>query len=124
MTAEIIQQLEEDLARAMRTSDVNLLERLLAPDLLFTNHLGHVMTRDQDLEGHRNGQIQIEKLEISDLRILPKDGFALTNCRTRIAGHFNGHYGEADLRFSRVWQQLDADSWQLILAQSTQVLED
>jgi len=42
METEIIHS-EARLRQAMLRSDLNVLDELLAPDLIFTNHLGQVM---------------------------------------------------------------------------------
>ena len=48
----VVVELEERLERAMRTSDVLVLDELLADDLLFTNHQGLVVSKQEDLEVH------------------------------------------------------------------------
>ena len=41
----IVGKLEKQLKDAMSTSDVTALDRLLSPDLIFTNHLGQVVSK-------------------------------------------------------------------------------
>lgn len=43
---------EERLRLAMMDSDVAQLTLLLADDLLFTNHLGHLLSKQADLAAH------------------------------------------------------------------------
>ena len=40
---------EERLRQAMLTSDVSVLDELLAPDIIITNHLGQLLTKNDDL---------------------------------------------------------------------------
>ena len=47
----------------MSTSDVAMLDRLLSPDLIFTNHLGQVISKSQDIELHKSGLLKIGSLE-------------------------------------------------------------
>ena len=51
---------ETRLRRAMLEFDVTVLNELLAADLIFINHLGHVMTRQDDLAAHRSGSLKVE----------------------------------------------------------------
>jgi hypothetical protein len=39
----------------MLRSDVVVLDELLAPELIFTNHLGRVLGKEDDLAAHRSG---------------------------------------------------------------------
>ena len=59
-----ISALEEKLRLAMETSNVDEIDKLLSPSLLFTNHLGQVITKNDDLEGHRKKDLVIESLEL------------------------------------------------------------
>ena len=54
---------EERLRLAMMASDVAVLNVLLADDLLFTNHLGHLLSKHADLAAHEQ-----HLLAIADLR--------------------------------------------------------
>ncbi len=47
-----ILEAEEQLRQAMLASDVNALDDLLSPELIFTNHLGQVMGKQDDLAAH------------------------------------------------------------------------
>jgi hypothetical protein len=46
--AQIV-EVENQLRTAMLGSDVTALDDLLAPDLIFTNHLGQLLGKDDDL---------------------------------------------------------------------------
>lgn len=51
---EIIEA-EENLRTAMLISNLEVLDELLAPDLIFTNHLGQLISKKDDLAGHKTG---------------------------------------------------------------------
>lgn len=57
-----ILQAEERLRLAMLNSDVNTLNELLAPELIFTNHLGQVLGKQDDLNAHQSGTLKIQVL--------------------------------------------------------------
>jgi len=64
-----VEACEEQLKQAMLTSNVSALDKLLAPDLVFTNHLGQTMTRQDDLEMHKSGTLQIKKILLTNQNI-------------------------------------------------------
>ncbi len=51
-------QLEERLRQAMLDSDVAELDTLIAPELIFTNHLGQLIGKQEDLAIHRSGALK------------------------------------------------------------------
>jgi hypothetical protein len=54
-----ILEVEERLRQAMLASDASTLDELLAPELIFTNHLGQVLGKQDDLGAHQSGLVQI-----------------------------------------------------------------
>ena len=109
-----IKEYEERLQQAMLQSDVNALDELIAPDLIFTNHFGHVMAKPDDLEAHRSGVVKINTLTLSDQKIKLHDDMAIVSVQARIIGSFNGIESESDLRFTRVWSKTVDNHWQVI----------
>ncbi len=116
-----IQAFEERLKNAMLVSDVSELDSLLAPDLIFTNHLGQIMTKQDDLNAHQSGEMKIEKIEFSDQQIKIIDSVSIVTVQARILGNFGGVLSEGVLRFTRIWQKASNDSWQVIAAHSSVV---
>jgi hypothetical protein len=51
-----IVELEERLRQAMLRSEVSVLDKLIAPELIFTNHLGQLVTKQDDLASHQSGR--------------------------------------------------------------------
>ena len=60
---------EERFRLAMLASDVSTLDELLAPELMFTSHLGEVLGKQDDLAAHKSGLIQIHDLKPSEQAI-------------------------------------------------------
>jgi ketosteroid isomerase-like protein len=119
----LIIELEERLCAAMLASDTEALENLLSPELIFINHLGQVLGKEEDLAGHRSGMVRTDSLQCSEQRILVvDDDCAIVTVRARISGAYAGHPANADLRFTRVWTASSAKQWQLIAAQATAVV--
>jgi Domain of unknown function (DUF4440) len=115
-------QVEERLRQAMLDSDVQTLDRLIAPELIFTSHLGQLWTKQQDLEAHRSGMIKIEEIAPSEQRIQMVGDIAIVSVRVRIVGIFEGNRSEGDFRFTRFWAQSSTRNWQIVAAHSSIVV--
>ena len=102
-TQSQIIELEERLRQAMLRSDVAELDALIAPELLFTNHLGQVFSKQEDLDAHRSGQFKFTELAPSERQIQFNDGFTVVSVLMHIVGSYEGTPVEQDIRFTRVW---------------------
>lgn len=120
-TPEQIRGLERRLSDAMRASAVEELDALLADDLVFTDHLGGLWGKDDDLAAHRSGAIHIDSLSASQERIHILGGAAVVNVLLEIAGTFGGRAASGTFRFTRVWAPAAGGRWQVVAAQSTMV---
>lgn len=121
MTEDQIHAAEERLRRAMLGSDVAELENLLAPDLLFTSFLGELLSKEQDLEAHGSGVLQIHGITLSDRQIRLQGELAIVNCQARIDASFDDDRSEQDFRFMRVWAPGPQGQLQVIAGQATLV---
>ncbi len=113
-----IQECEERLKNAMLQSNVSVLDELLAPDLVFTNHLGHLMGKDDDLGAHQSGMLKIEKMDLSDQHIKTLHDAAIVTVQARILGSFAGESSENNFRFTRVWEKMPKGTWQVVVVHS------
>lgn len=113
-----IRDAEERLRRAMLASDVAALDEILAPDLVFTNHLGQRLGKEADLSAHQSGALTISRLESSEQQVqLLGDSVAIVSVRVQLAGQYAGQPAEGEFRFTRVWSNL-CDHWQVVAAHS------
>jgi ketosteroid isomerase-like protein len=119
--ADVVVELEERLERAMRTSDVLALDALLADDLLFTNHQGLVVTKQEDLEVHRSGLLKLDSLIASDRSIRPLGKVAVVAVRMQLAGSHANHPFEGTFRYTRVWA-LQGARWRVVAAHASMVV--
>lgn len=117
-----IEEHEEKLRQAMLQSDIHALDELLAPDLIFVNHLGHCMSKQDDIEAHRTGNVNINQITLFDQQLKPLGDIAIVCVQAHILGSFAGTISQSDLRFTRVWRQLSAQHWQLIAAHASMVV--
>lgn len=112
-----IHELENQLLTAMRTHDVDTLDRLLADDLLFTDHLGRHWTKADDLAEHRSGRMTIDRLEPSEQVFREAPNTVVVSVRLHIEGTYAQDPFVGDLRFTRFWV-LRGGSWQVLAAHS------
>lgn len=117
---DAVVELEERLERAMRTSDVPALDELLADDLLFTNHLGLVVTKQEDLDVHRSGLLKLNSLVASDRSIRPLGHVAIVAVRVQLAGRHADQHFEGTFRYTRVWA-LQGARWRIVAAHASVV---
>jgi ketosteroid isomerase-like protein len=117
-----ITDVEEWLRQAMLTSDVVALDALLANDLLFTNHFGRIVSKQEDLAQHASGALRFEKVDLIESRLQHGGAMPVSSTRLHLTGHFNGQAFDVDLRFTRVWRKAVDGSWQLAIAHSSAVV--
>ncbi len=105
---------EEKLRQAMIASDVKILDELLSPLLLFTNHLGQVLKKEDDLAAHQSGLVKITELIASELQIQLNGDVAVVSVRMSISGTYNNNPANGNFRFTRVWTQTTNGNWQIV----------
>lgn len=103
---------EERLRTAMLSSDVELLDELIADDLIFVNHLGQVLSKEMDIEAHRSGNLKMTGIDILDQRIRLLDRVAVTITRVNLSGIFGTPF-KGEFWYTRVWQNR-IGSWQIV----------
>jgi len=113
---------EERLRLAMLLSDVNTLNELLAPELIFTNHLGQVMTKQDDLVAHESGAIKIAVITPSEEHILLIGEVAIVSVRAFLSGSYAGVTSEGNFRFTRVWALSSSGAWHVVAGHSSVVI--
>jgi ketosteroid isomerase-like protein len=121
ITQDRVTELEERLRQAMLRSDVIELDALIAPELLFTNHLGQVVSKDADLDAHRSGRFKFIEITLSDRQIQVNDGFAVVSVLTHILGSYEGTPVEQNIRFTRVWTISNHGSIQIIAGHTSEI---
>ena len=98
-----IELAEEKLRVAMLNSDTDTLDKLISPELIFTNHLGVVVSKQDDLSLHESGELKIESMHLSDMVIKLINGQAAVSVTAKIRSLFKGEAHHASFKFTRLW---------------------
>jgi hypothetical protein len=114
-------ELEEQLRQAMLHSNVAELDTLIAPELLFTNHLGQIFSKQEDLDAHRSGKFKFTEITPSDRHIQINPGFTVVSVLMHIVGSYEGTPVEQDIRFTRVWAISTTGSIQIIAGHTSAI---
>jgi Domain of unknown function (DUF4440) len=114
-------ELEEQLRQAMLHSNVAELDALIAPELLFTNHLGQIFSKQEDLDAHRSGKFKFTEITPSNRKIQLNDGFTVVSVLMHIVGSYEGTPVEQDIRFTRVWAISTTGSIQIIAGHTSEI---
>ena len=109
-----ITEAEERLRLAMLASDLTLLDALISPELIFTNHLGQILDKQTDLELHRSGTLRFAQLTPSETQITIHGQCAVVSVRMSVAGSFAGAAFAENFRYTRVWRQDQTKGWQVV----------
>jgi ketosteroid isomerase-like protein len=124
MSTDITHQIslvEERLRLAMLASDCRVLDELISPALMFTNHLGQVCGKQDDLNLHRDGLLRFHTLEPSELQVKMRGDLALVSVRMKVGGTFGNNAFREDLRYTRVWSLSERGSWEILAGHSSRV---
>ena len=105
---------EEILRKAMLTSDVKVLDELLAPEIVITTHLGELLTKKDDLSAHQSGAFKIDELNPSEQHIQVYEGVAIVSVRMQLSGSYNGSNATGDFRYTRVWKISESGNLQIV----------
>lgn len=113
---------EERLRQAMLDSDVEVLDELLAPGLVFTNHLGRVLGKEDDLAAHRSGLLEVKQLMPDDQQMQCIGDTVVVFAKVHLVGRYADEHSDATFRFTRVWARSPDGVWQVRAAHSSLVV--
>lgn len=112
LKAQIIQH-ENALLDAMKTSNADLLERLLHDDLLFNGPTGDTATKALDLANYRSGGVHLHTVESRDMLLSAIADDVVVVVTVKLQGNYLGHDIDGKFRYLRVWKQF-GEQWKVI----------
>lgn len=95
--------LEEQLRTAMLRSDCEALDRLISAELVFTNHAGIRLTKQDDIAAHASGELQIRRLDVFDQTIRVLGDTAIVCLVAAIEGSYAGNAFSGSFAYTRFW---------------------
>ena len=104
---------ENNLLVAMKTSNVELLDKLLHDDLLFNGPNGETATKGLDLANYRSGNINLRSVVASELISSSIGDDVVVAVTVEIKGNYLGQEIDGRFRYLRVWKQV-GDDWKVI----------
>lgn len=116
-----IVELEEHLRQAMLDSEVSVLDELIAPELIFTNHLGQLVTKQDDLASHQSGLLQLKTLTPSEQHIQINHGFAIVSVLMHLLGAYEGTPIDFSIRYTRIWATAANGSMQIVAGHASAI---
>lgn len=102
----------------MLNSDVSELDALISPELLFTNHVGALLSKQDDLKAHADKVFEFQLLDLSESQIRILENSAVVSVKAEIRGFYNGQPANGHFRFTRVWSNISGN-WQVIAGHSS-----
>lgn len=112
---DTIVAMEERLRQAMLSSNTAELDKLLSSDLIFTNHFGIVVSKQDDINLHASGDLDIKELQLSDQKIKLVNDAAVVTTQADIIGSYQGMPANGSFRFTRVWSRTTELHWQVVV---------
>lgn len=109
---------EDQLLDAMRTSDVDTLDALIADELEFTLPDGSTIGKQADLDPHRSGATRFERITEASRHTVESDGSGTTETVVDAVILWAGERIEMSLTYARLWQKVDGH-WQVISGSAT-----
>lgn len=106
--------LEARLRAAQLAGDVQMLDALIAEELLFTGPDGQLATKADDLASHASGAVRFVEHEPQELRVRSvADDVAIAALRARLVVSVGGARIEGVFRYTRVWSREADGMWRV-----------
>ncbi|MFJ7921993.1 nuclear transport factor 2 family protein [Lysinibacillus fusiformis] len=105
MEANLIDEYEERLRKAMVNGDVESLDLLISEELAFVSPFGQVLTKKDDIESHRSRIFDIAEIKFLDQKVILLENAAVTITQAKVRGTLAGEHIEDDMCYTRVWQK-------------------
>ncbi|MFN8829256.1 MAG: nuclear transport factor 2 family protein [Labrys sp. (in: a-proteobacteria)] len=113
---------EERLRAAMIAGDVATLSDLIEDGLGFTDPMGDVMTKAQDLEAHRSRIFRIRRLDLFDLSLHPLDGLVVATTKAKLEATYGGQPVAGTFAYTRIWRE-GQGGWRIAVGHCSRIGE-
>ncbi len=98
---------EEMLRSAMLSNNIELLEELLSDELIFVNHLGQWLSKEEDINVHRSKSLDIAGMEVLEQEVKLFQELAVTVTKVALNGALaTGESIGGEYCYTRVWKDV------------------
>ena len=112
---EQIQKLEEQLNAALVGADIDALERLVSDELVFTDHMGVVHSKTEELSNYASRFFDVKTIVSSGKKIVVTGQTAVVSDQLEMSGEYDGIESSSRFAATRVWGLTEAGGWQLLV---------
>jgi len=99
---------EEMLRSAMLSNNIELLEELLSDELIFVNHLGEWLSKEEDINVHRSKSLDIAGMEVLEQEVKLFQELAVTVTKVALNGALaTGESIGGEYSYTRVWKDVE-----------------
>ncbi len=99
---------EEMLRSAMLSNNIELLEELLSDELIFVNHLGQWLSKEEDINVHRSKSLDIAGMEVLEQEAKLFQELAVTVTKVALNGALaTGESIGGEYSYTRVWKDVE-----------------
>ena len=109
---------ERRLQSAVRSGDVEALDRLLDDRVVYTGPDGRSFTKEEDLKGYRSRGLIVEAFEQEDLQVTVVGTTGITRVLATLQGTAGGEPFTARLRYTRTWVHAEG-AWRVLAAHAS-----
>lgn len=112
---------DQDFFRALVSSNIESLDRLLADDFILVDVMtGSEVTKADFLDVMRGGALVFERVDRVEFRVRVFRSAAVVNGRTEMSGLYAGKRFGVSSRYTHVFIDIGG-LWQMVAAQGTQI---
>lgn len=116
---EQIQKLEEQLNAALVGSDIETLESLVSDAFIFTDHMGVVHSKAEELGNYASRFFDVKSIVSSGKQITVVNQTAIVSDQLEMTGEYDGIESSSQFRATRVWGCVQSRAWQLLAVHMT-----
>jgi ketosteroid isomerase-like protein len=105
--AQTLMKLENDWAKMALAGDAASLEKLLAPDYVYTNQDGQMASRAEMVSGMKSGTTKYDTFTVGDMKVHVYGDAAVVTGNGHLKGTENGKPVDEQIRFTDTWVKRD-----------------
>ena len=109
--------------QAQLSGDLDELDRLLHPDVVFVGPDGTISDKQVDLAVHRDGRMQLASIDVESVHAHVADGTGVTVLTGVLTGSYAGFTFSTRQRYTRAWAQ-GPEGWRVVGAHASVIGPD